>query len=166
VEDDESGERQHLGYNFDGFYFLGPSDVRAYFLHSDGGDLTASIQNYFARKFSVDGDFRDYYSIPGVLWGQYRKPQVRPPAEEVLLNQWEKGRNDFFRFYALKAGVNFSLGSHDEWNIWHLLNAGRVKNLSRREAIGELLPGFFDGKQITPGEYTVKAVTGYEITGS
>ncbi len=76
--------------------------------------------------------------------------------------EWEKRRKDFFRFYSLKAGMNYSLGGHDEWNIWVLLNQLRVKALDRRTAVGEILPGFFEGKQCTPGDFTVRTITGYE----
>jgi hypothetical protein len=44
-----------------------------------------------------------------------------------------------------------------------LLNELRVKNLDRRSAIGELLSGYFEGKQITSGDFIVKTITGYEV---
>jgi len=163
VEDNEAGPRKNLGYNFDGFYFLGPTDVKSYFLNSDDGDLTSSIDNYFARMYSIDADFRDYYTVKGIDWGAYSKKNPRPESENLLLLEWEKRRKDFFRFYALKAGMNYSLGGHDEWNIWVLLNQLRVKKLEIRDAIGELIPGYFEGNQITPGDFTVKTITGYEV---
>jgi len=163
VEDNETGPGKNLGNNFDGFYFLGPSDVKAYFLNSDDGDLTSSINNYFARKYASDADFRDYYTIDGIRWGAYANANPRPEAENKLIEEWEKRRRDFFRFYSLKAGMNYSLGGHDEWNIWFLINNLRVQNLDRKTAIGELIPGFFEGKQITPGDFTDMAITGYEV---
>lgn len=163
VEDDESMPRKNAGYNFDGFYFLGPTDVKSYFLNSDDGDITSSVNNYFARKYASDADFRDYYTVNGIQWGAYTKDESRPEAENKLVLEWETKRKDFFRFYSLKAGMNYSLGGHDEWNIWVLLNELRTKNLDRRTAIGELIPGFFEGKQVTPADYTVKTITGYEV---
>jgi hypothetical protein len=162
VEDNEAELRKNLGYNFDGFYFLGPTDVKAYFLNSDDGDMTSSINNYFARKYASDADFRDYYTVNGIHWGGHSKETPRPEAESKLILEWEKKRKDFFRFYSLKAGMNYSLGGHDEWNIWNLLNELRVQKLDRRTAVGEIIPGFFEGKQITPGDFTVKTITGYE----
>jgi hypothetical protein len=162
VEDNEAEPRTNLGYNFDGYYFLAPTDVRTYFLNSDDGDITSSINNYFARKYASDADFRDYYTVNGIQWGSYTKENPRPDSENKLIQEWEKKRKDFFRFYSLKAGMNYSLGGHDEWNIWVLLNELRIQKLERRAAVGELIPGFFDGKQITPGDFTVKTITGYE----
>ena len=162
VEDHQTDIRKNLGYSFDGYYFLGPSDVKSYFLNSDNGDLTSSIQNYFARKFAIDSDFRDYFSIDNINWGAYAKDNPRPDQEKVLVGHWEKKRTDFFRFYSLKAGMNYSLGGHDEWNIWYLLNSLRVSKLERRDAIGELIPGYFEGLQVTPGDYATKTIAGYE----
>jgi hypothetical protein len=163
VEDDEEGVRKNLGYNFDGFYFLGPTDVKSYFLNSDDGDLTSSISNYFARKHASDSAFRDTYTVNGIQWGAYSKDNQRPDAESQLVLDWENKRKEFFRFYSLKAGMNYSLGGHDEWNIWVLLNQLRVKNLDQGAGVGELIPGFFEGKQITPGDLTVKTTIGYEV---
>jgi hypothetical protein len=163
VEDNEVEARKNLGYNFDGFYFLGPTDVKSYFLSSDEGDLTSSINNYFARKYAADADFRDYYTVKGIEWGAYSKDNPRPDSENILIQEWEKKRKDFFRFYSLKAGMNYSLGGHDEWNIWFLLNDLRVKKLGRRTAIGELIPGFFEGRQVTPADFTVRTINGYEV---
>jgi hypothetical protein len=163
VEDQEEAPRKNLGYNFDGFYFLAPTDVKAYFLSSDNGDLTSSITNYFARKYAIDADFRDYYSVKGIEWGAYGKDHPRPAAENKLIQEWEKKRKDFFRFYTLKAGMNYSLGGHDEWNIWILLNELRMKKMERKTAMGELIPGFFEGSQITPGDFIVRTIPGYEV---
>ncbi len=156
VKDDD----QNLGYHFDGFYFLGPTDVKAYFLNSDAGDLTSSVNNYFSRKYAADAEFRDYYTQDGIKWGAYSKHNPRPDEEQRKVDEWEKKRQDFFRFYALKAGMNYSLGGHDEWNIWILLNEHRIE---RKHDIGELIPGFFEGKQIEPGVLSNKTITGYEV---
>lgn len=150
---------QNLGYYFDGFYFLAPTDVKAYFLNSDAGDLTSSITNYFARKYASDAEFRDYYTESGIHWGAYSKDNPRPDDEQKRVEEWEQRRKDFFRFYALKAGMNYSLGGHDEWNIWILLNELRIE---KKYGIGDLIPGFFEGKQITPGDLSDKTMAGYE----
>ncbi len=59
--------------------------------------------------------------------------------------------------------MNYSLGGHDEWNIWFLLNDLRVKRLDRKSAIGELIPGFFEGRQVTPADFKNTTITGYEV---
>ena len=68
----------------------------------------------------------------------------------------EHKRFDFLRYYGLKAGVNFSLGSHDEWLIYHALNTLRrdktrnpVKFMADGD-VGDQIAGFFDGGQIDP----------------
>ena len=43
----------------------------------------------------------------------------------AVKEEWKRRRNAFFRYYTVRAGVNFSLGSHDEWNIWQELNERR-----------------------------------------
>lgn len=154
----EDGDR-NMGDYFDGFYFLGPTDVKAYFLNSDAGDLTSSVNNYFARKYAADAEFRDYYTQSGIQWGAYSKDHPRPDDEQKKIEEWERKRKDFFRFYALKAGMNYSLGGHDEWNIWVLLNELRIE---KKRGIGDLIPGFFESKQITPGDLSDKTIAGYE----
>lgn len=164
VEDDNLGELKNTGYNFDGYYFIGPIDVKSYFLNSDNGDLTSSIHNYFARKFALDSDFRNFYSMRGINWGGHDSDEIKRPVEEqLLLEEWNKKRQDFFRFYALKAGINFSSGSHDEWNIWFELNRKRIAKLERKEALGNFIPAYFEGKQITPPDFTIRADKGYEV---
>lgn len=53
--------------------------------------------------------------------------------------------NHFLRFYALRASAAFSLGCHDEWNIFCKLNQARLKH---NPDLGELLAGYFDGEQV------------------
>ncbi len=81
------------------------------------------------------------------------------PKEKAI---WQQRRLDFFRYYAMKAGTNFSRGSHDEWNIVHLLNA---KRLTHPDIYGpeDQIAVFFDGKQISPGSYPTPASPGYSI---
>ena len=167
VEDDQQGSLKNTGGNFDGFYFLATSDVKSYFLNSNNGDLTSTIENYFARKFCCDADFRDNYSVEGINWGEEldasNQRVSRTSIEEKLINEWKKMRLDFFRFYSLKASVNFSVGSHDEWNIWIRLNQKRIEKMDRKTAIGSLIPGFFEGRQVTPSDFINRTYSGYEV---
>jgi hypothetical protein len=68
----------------------------------------------------------------------------------------------------VKTSANFSLGSHDEWQIFVLINQKRLQNSKNPEApcgdVGELLPGFFDGKQIDPGAAVNPTSGGYAIS--
>ena len=58
-------------------------------------------------------------------------------------------RVDFFRFYAARASANFSKGCHDEWNIFCEINRARLAHSNGD--VGQLLAGYFDGRQIDPG---------------
>jgi len=70
-------------------------------------------------------------------------------------------RNDFFRYYTIRAGANFSLGSHDEWNIWRLLNERR--RATGKHGISDQIAGYFEGRQIAPGTTVVSTAPGYEV---
>jgi hypothetical protein len=118
--------------NVDAFYFAGPRDVHEFFLDGGAGGISAGIENHFARKFITE---REAYS-------------------EVF----EKNKVDaFIDFYALKASAAFSKGSHDEWNIFVLLNRERMKTGD----VGVLIPGYFDGLQIDPASAAQLVTSGY-----
>ena len=114
----------NTGQFFDAFYFIGPRDVQNFF-GTDGVTLTAGIQDYFARKFAADPDFHDYFSVAGIAWQRAQANAAISSAQQHLRDSWEGMRHDFLRYYAVRASVNFSLGSHDEWLIFKLLNQKR-----------------------------------------
>lgn len=153
--EDESG---NLGERFDAFYFLGPSDVHAFF--GVGPEpATRSIQGYFASRYATSAEFR--YSYTGGMeidWGQ-RDLATFLPEDWKSLDDWDAMRKEFTRFYLLRASANYSLGSHDEWNIWVLLNRLRLER--SKGNTGTLLPGFFDGRQVDPGASMMLTANGY-----
>lgn len=140
IEDDD--QKKPLGRNFDAFYFLGPRDVRGFFTKGGAVTVTAGVEEYFARKFSMDSEFYKYFE-----GGNTKNPD------------WEKKRKDFFRFYAIRASANFSKGCHDEWNIWVTLNDLRIKRLG----LGSQIAGYFDSKQIDPGASEIELSKGYAL---
>ena len=145
ASNEAGGDGPPLGDRFDMYYFLGPQDVSDYFAQGTAENLTASIESYFARKLAFDPDFV----------AQFGGLAIDQP-------DWEKKRKDFFRFYAVKASVNFSLGSHDEWNIFRLLNQNR-RALVGGQKTGDQLGGFFDGRQIDPAATETAVSAGYAI---
>jgi hypothetical protein len=156
----------NTGQYFDAFYFIGPRDVQSFFL-TEGETLTAGIQAYFARKFAFDPDFRVEYSDPNIKWGRLEPRTYSNEAEYKLRDIWNYKRFDFLRYYGLKAGVNFSLGSHDEWLIYRALNASRrdktrdpVKFMADGD-VGDQVAGFFDGGQIDPASSETAVSRGY-----
>lgn len=137
VEDEE----QNKGQKFDAYYFIGPSDARKFFLEGRDGNINSAIESYFASKFSTDRDFRDFY--------------------EKSNKGWQQARDEFCRFYTLRASANFSKGCHDEWNIFQKLNVARL-NVEKPD-VGEMLAGYFDGKQIDPGAAIMPIQRGYAL---
>jgi hypothetical protein len=144
------------GNIFDAFYFIGPTDVQDFFL-SEARSLSQAVEIYFARKYLLDNEFKNDFDCINQNEGLCRLLDLSDPKEKAI---WEQRRLDFFRYYAIKAGVNFSRGSHDEWNIVHLLNAKRLAN---PDVYGpeDQIAVFFDGNQISPGSYPTPTSPGY-----
>jgi hypothetical protein len=144
------------GNLFDAFYFIGPTDVQDFFV---GGahSLSQAVELYFARKYSLDDTFKNDFDCidEGV---NCRPLDLTNPEERAL---WHQRRQDFFRYYAIKAGTNFSKGSHDEWNIVHILNSKRQDHAEIYGIEGQIAV-FFDGRQISPGSYPTPAAPGYQ----
>lgn len=160
---EDDGPRPNTGRNIDMFYFLGPSDVLGFFSHEGSLTVTAGVEQYFARKYATDPDFCESYSKQGIRWGAKGKPGDDSQAR----GEWELARRSFFQFYATKASVNFSLGSHDEWNIWRLLNQRRLEvsmsDKSPNGDVGDLIPGYFDGNQIPLWHLELEVPPGYAL---
>lgn len=121
---------KNIGGRFAGFYFVGPSDAADFFRVSGATNLTAAVEAYFTRKLSIDPFFKKYFTPQG----------DDPPAEKA----WDMLRRDFVRFYANRYGANYSLGCHDEWNIWCAMNLRRIQILQA----GSQIAGYFEGRQI------------------
>ncbi|MGB7160437.1 MAG: hypothetical protein WBD40_20395 [Tepidisphaeraceae bacterium] len=124
--------------------------------------MSAAIEGYFARKYAIDPDFRDDFELtksgPGAGPLDLTKPQDK--------NQWELRRKSFFRYYAVRAAAAFSLGSHDEWNIFVRLNARRLNEHREAYGAGEQIAGFYDGRQIDPAASEREVSRGYEPADS
>lgn len=144
AEDNFKDKLKNTGQNFDGYYFLSPFDVYNYFSKGGSIDIISGVEEYFARKYTTNIDFKESFSKE---------------------KDWEKNRKEFIKFYTLKAGSNFSKGAHDEWNIWVLLNQARIDNGA---SISDLMPGFFEDKQVDPAAASNLIPSGYgaiDITG-
>ncbi len=160
------------GQRFDAFYFLGPSDVHDFFTLGREQTLSAGVEEYFARRFATDPDFRDFFSLEGLEWRRgwaddKGLSQAEKKAQTGLRQTWEELRKQFVNFYTLRASVNFSLGSHDEWNIFQQINSKRRKALVSAEMPngdpGIQLAGFFDGVQIDPASTETAVSRGYAV---
>jgi hypothetical protein len=159
VEDDYyRGTNQiipNTGNLFDAFYFIGPTDVQDFFL-SAARSLSQAVEIYFARKYSLDEDFKNDFDC--IMENNVCHPlNLANPQEKSM---WQQRRQEFFRYYAIKAGTNFSIGSHDEWNIVRMLNAKRQAHPDVYGISGQIAV-FFDGRQIDLGSYAMPATPGY-----
>jgi hypothetical protein len=118
------------GSDFDFVYFVGPSDVHQFF----GDPQHGILDNVEAR---VD------------LWAKNDDRFRREVAAHP------ESRRAFVRFYGLRAGMHFSKGAHDEWNIFVRLN--------RHLGVGNQIPLYYDGRALSPAEMEVPVAPGYEI---
>ena len=114
--------------------------------------LGASIEEYFARKHSFDRGFRDAFAAKNAVGG---------PLTDEQKADWEAKRRAFLVYYSLRAGVGASLGSHDEWAIFRLLNQARRKVPEPDGGIPNQLAGFFDGKPLSMAAAEGEASLGY-----
>lgn len=157
IKEPDSDRPENVGHCFTAYYFLGPSDVRDFFTKEGSVSLTTGVEEYLARKITTDPVFQEQFSYPL----KDDKGQVLP--DEKQAPEWERRRKEFFRYYTVRASINFSRGSHDEWNILRLLNQIRLGSAHRELGLGNQIVGYFDGKQITPGAVEALVSPGYEI---
>ena len=122
-----------LGENFDFFYFVGPSDFRISFGLNGVGDMD-KIDDDFVKRLAAGGDFKK------------------------AVDDHKLSKQTYRNYYALRASVAFSYGSHDEWNI------ARVLSERRRGAedfgIANQLSIWFDGQPLAPGSYEAPTASG------
>jgi hypothetical protein len=151
VEDDCG----NFGGRFSAFYFIGAADMRKFFANGETLNISAAVEQYFARKMAMDHDFSVYFTPP------FTDPTGKTiaPADEQA--EWTRRRDEFIRFYSLKASAAYSRGSHDEWNIWRLLNENR--RASANWGLGEQLGGYYGGTQIEPQAAETPLSKGYAI---
>ena len=162
---DSNPELRDSAQHFDAFYFVGPSDVHEFFMEGEALTMTAALETHFARKYATDPDFRDAFAKNGIAWGSSYRNAPNAAMQERLRLDWEAPRRDYIRFYSLRASVNFSLGSHDEWEIFRQINIRRRKALEVPNGddlgVPEQLAGFFDQSQIDPGASEAALSRGY-----
>ena len=80
-------------------------------------------------------------------------PDFRNAVEQGKVN-----KIGFRNYYALRASVAFSYGSHDEWNIARMLNERRRG--AADFGIAGQLSIFFDGQPVNPGNFESATASG------
>jgi hypothetical protein len=133
---------KNLGGRFDGFYFMGPNDMWHFFSRDGQTPLTEGIEQYFSQKFNMDADFHAYFG-----------------GKDLSIAERQKRRDDFFRFYAMRASAAYSLGSHDEYNIWCSLNRLRIKDAG----VDSQIAGYFDGRALDLSVPSIGTIPGYAL---
>jgi len=109
-----------LGQDFDFVYFAGPQDFARVFELDGSGDM-AKIDQYFDKRVKSDPEFDK--AVKGGLT-----------------------KTAFRNYYALKASTAFSRGSHDEWNIFRIINERR--RADPKLGVPNQLPVLFDGRGV------------------
>jgi hypothetical protein len=127
--------RNGLGEDFDFFYFIGPSAFRRFFALDGTADME-KIEAYFDDRLTRDPQLQD------------------------AVKQNKVSKRTFRDYYALRASVSFSFGSHDEWNIARMLNERRRG--AADFGIGNQLGIMYDGRSAAPGEFDA-AVAGGDV---
>jgi hypothetical protein len=93
----------------------------------------------FASEFGLDGN------------GDMMKIEAYYDAHSKTDDNLAKiDRTAFRNYYALRASVSFSFGSHDEWNIARRINERR-RGSDAQAGIAKQMAIFFDGKPVAPG---------------
>lgn len=124
---------QGLGEDFDFIYFVGPSEFSAFF-GLNGQDDMEKIDAYFDKRLAEDPNLQKAVAAGSV------------------------SKRSFRDYYALRASVAFSYGSHDEWNIAQILNQRRRG--SADYGIADQLAILFDAHAVPPGVFETPAAGG------
>ncbi|HML14896.1 MAG TPA: hypothetical protein VK456_16445 [Xanthobacteraceae bacterium] len=101
----------------------------------------------FARHFSLDGR-ADMEKLDAYYDGAVK---TDPGLAKI-------DKKSFREYYALRASVAFSLGSHDEWNIVRAINEARRS--SKDYGLAKQLGVFFDGRPVAPGLFETPIAAG------
>lgn len=101
----------------------------------------------FARHFSLKG-LRDMETIDKYYDTLLKKDSGLQKVD----------KKSFHDYYALRASVSFSYGSHDEWNIVRDINERRRANT--KFGLSNQLAVLFDGNAVPPGQFEAAIAAG------
>src|SRR2546423_8901828 len=111
------------GEDFDFFYFVGPEDFASALGLTGEGDME-KIDELFEKRYASDEGLRN------------------------AVAQGKVSKTTFRNYYALRASIAFSYGSHDEWNILRLLNDRRRGGTP--VGVANPIPRFYDRPPTPP----------------
>lgn len=106
--------------------------------------------------FAGPSDFARYFGLSGradmeKLGEYYDRRKKTDPDLKV-------DRALFQKYYAFRASVAFSYGSHDEWNIVRAINERR--RADKEAGLANQLGVFFDGKAVSPEAFETSITAG------
>ena len=122
-----------LGEDFEFFYFTGPAEFHQFF-GLDGTDDMGKIDAYFDKRLATD------------------------PGLQKAVASGQVSKQTFRNYYALRASIAFSYGSHDEWNIARIINARRRG--ATDYGLANQLGIMFNGAAAAPGAAEVPIANG------
>lgn len=128
-----------LGSDFDFVFVTGPTDMRSFFqldASAKSANLIDSLHTWMTKRGEKDPKF----------------------ASDVLADP--NSRRAFIEYYVFRASSEFSVGAHDEWNIFVAVNSNRRSKLG----IAEQIPIFFDGRQLSAAEMETPVSNGSTTT--
>jgi hypothetical protein len=123
-----------MAEDFDLVYFVGPNDFASFF-KVRGSNVLGALEKYMNELARKDSEFK-----------------------KIIDN--EDGRRKFLRYYAFCASGVFSDGAHDEWNIFREAN---IRRRALKDGIGEQLPIYFEGRQVSLSEMESPVSRGYAV---
>ncbi len=107
--------------------------------------------------FVGPGDFAQHFALDGT--GDMQKIDAYyEAAAKTDAGLAKVDRKAFREYYALRASVSFSFGSHDEWNIVRALNEAR--RASAAFGIARQLPVLFDNRAVPPALFEASVAPG------
>jgi len=121
------------GEDFDFVYFTGPSDFASALGLTGEADME-KVDALFDRRYATDEGLRK------------------------AVEQGKVSKTTFRNYYALRAAISFSYGSHDEWNIVRILNDRRRG--ATKSGIADQIAVWFDGRAAVPGAYEQSIAAG------
>jgi hypothetical protein len=127
-------EGRGLGEDFDFFYFAGPTDFAGALGLTGEADME-KIDSIFDQRLATDEGLRKAVEQGKVTKGAFRN------------------------YYTLRASIVFSYGSHDEWNIAHILNERRRG--ATAYGLANQISIFYDGQPVVSAAYEQPVASGY-----
>jgi hypothetical protein len=126
-------EGRGLGEDFDFFYFTGPTDFAGALGLAGEADME-KIDSIFDQRLATDAGLRK------------------------AVEQGKVTKRTFRNYYALRASIVFSYGSHDEWNIARILNERRRG--ATAYGLANQISIFYDGRPVVPAAYEQPVASG------